>query len=294
MTIFQLGSIDKRYQYQRYHISYVDNEPQLNMEPRTFAFVNVDVSGRPKRRDRGLIRSHCMKGKNTKLGSARKPFKGEDYFKIPEQDTEEVDPQEACEQCDSNTELQRLTPRPKGFFGQWRVNSNTTLTKKQKIPRTPADLYGFADLEIDSFDRMLLHDSNFMVHPRGLPISFEITPVLWHEWLSTDIVYLHCALFCLSVVHNAATQSLTTSVATRHHLAKTIQLLQERLSNCDKTTPPADSTLWVVVTLSVFLSQFQGVEAAQMHLQGMRQMVSLKGGLEALRVNPKLYIKLGR
>jgi hypothetical protein len=83
---------------------------------------------------------------------------------------------------------------------------------------------------------------------------------------------------------------LTQGSIKRHR--KTLTLLNEQLSK--PTNQLNDSTITVVVSLAVMSDAMGDFEALKAHIAGLRQMIRLRGGMNAFRNNAQLYIKIGR
>lgn len=129
--------------------------------------------------------------------------------------------------------------------------------------------------------------------PADLCVDFDITRCQWFHWLFQDAGYLQCAIFTASATQDfVCKQSITPG--TYSHLRKTIALLNDNLSSNDSAVSIRDSTLSTVIMLAMFSCMMNDHNGAKAHVAGLREMVRLRGGLEAFRDNSKLYIKLGR
>lgn len=70
--------------------------------------------------------------------------------------------------------------------------------------------------------------------------------------------------------------------------------LNKRLSSSDNDISLGNSTIATVILLTMFSCIINDHEAAKTHISGLQQMVRLRGGLQTVACNKKLYLKLGR
>ena len=131
------------------------------------------------------------------------------------------------------------------------------------------------------------------MYPAELGVDFNISQCDWFQWLLQDNAYLQCALFTASASQDLSRQKPITQI-TYSHLRKAIALLNENLSNTDRAVSLRDSTVSVVLTLTMFSCMINDHAGAKAHILGLQQMVRLRGGIEAFRSNTKLCMKLGR
>lgn len=78
------------------------------------------------------------------------------------------------------------------------------------------------------------------------------------------------------------------------HLQKGLRLLRERLSGEDEDTKISDATMNVVLKLAS-ATHFNGdYMSSKQHMDGLRKMVDLRGGLDAFQGNELLVEMLRR
>lgn len=75
---------------------------------------------------------------------------------------------------------------------------------------------------------------------------------------------------------------------------KTVRLLRERLLLINEQSRFSDSTVFVVLTLAMISHHIGEHEGAKHHLDGLRKIVDLRGGLDSFRYIPKLLIEILR
>ncbi|MCJ1472564.1 hypothetical protein MMC13_001213 [Lambiella insularis] len=78
------------------------------------------------------------------------------------------------------------------------------------------------------------------------------------------------------------------------HYGQTLQLLQARLNDLDQTPAISDSTIMVVITLAQ-AAEFTGDSAAVAnHVEGLKNIVNLRGGVRALNTHNNMQVKVCR
>jgi hypothetical protein len=80
----------------------------------------------------------------------------------------------------------------------------------------------------------------------------------------------------------------------RFHYAQTLQLLQTRLDEFDKTSAISDTTIMTVITLAMAAEVMQDFAAVETHLKGLGKIVSLRGGVRALNTYNNMQVKVCR
>jgi hypothetical protein len=127
-------------------------------------------------------------------------------------------------------------------------------------------------------------------------IEFERNTHAWIEPLSSDALYLHCMVFSTQVYFDLMTgnQTSTTGEGASENFMKTLRFLRERLILGKDQSKLSDSTVRVVLAL-VFRAHVRGEqEALRNHLDGLKNLVNLRGGIQSFKVNVKLLIEVHR
>jgi len=123
-------------------------------------------------------------------------------------------------------------------------------------------------------------------------INFEDKGGARLEPLANDAAYLHA----LITATQAYTEFLSggkisrTSNLVAVHLARTAQILRERLSCQGEQLRLSETTMLVILMLCSFARMRGEYEAARQHMEGLRRVIQLKGGVGTLVHNPKLLI----
>lgn len=101
--------------------------------------------------------------------------------------------------------------------------------------------------------------------------------------MGTDTAALYITTFAMeSFVKRVLRKQPNTSQATIMHFQKGLQLLRERLVRDDNEMKISDSTIAMVAKLAS-AAHFNGnYQVSKQHMQGLRRMVDLRGGVEVL------------
>lgn len=110
---------------------------------------------------------------------------------------------------------------------------------------------------------------------------------------------MHAAVFAsqayisfISTSSTSHTDSLATRRAITHH-SEALRLLRERLSGiCKKEDKVSESTILVVLFLAIHAHLVNDYETAKNHMDGLRKMIDMRGGLFSFSHNTKLILEL--
>jgi hypothetical protein len=135
-----------------------------------------------------------------------------------------------------------------------------------------------------------------VLFPLYLCIDFEKKHGGWFEPLTFDAAYLHAMIFT-SQAYYALVEGrkvYSTTEGSSPHLLKTIRLLRERLLTGDESTQTSDMTVAVVLALAMHANISCDYVSARHHMEGLRRIVDLRGGLDIFRSNDKLMVEIIR
>ena len=116
-------------------------------------------------------------------------------------------------------------------------------------------------------------------------ISFQRHEKNWFEAVGLDLAALHITVFAIEefidrILHR---REKSDNVAARLHLQEGLRLLRERLLGDDDEKKISDSTVSAVLKL-VVAAHFDGdFLASKHHINGLRRIVDMRGGLETFR-----------
>ncbi len=136
-----------------------------------------------------------------------------------------------------------------------------------------------------------------VLFPLASCVDFPSQPQTHLMAMTIDPVYLHSVVFSVQLYFDLASSRSNHCAKhkTSQHLVTTLQLLQKRLSNDEHLElRVADTTFQVVLALWTHAYASDDMETARKHMRGLRKMVDVRGGLEALESRPKLLLELLR
>jgi hypothetical protein len=137
--------------------------------------------------------------------------------------------------------------------------------------------------------------------------EFDPQKVCWFRWLLEDAAYFNSVLFTVSAMQDifiaggpqivpppSQARNLVVYFSPRTHmyLRRSMQLLRESIQ--DRAMQLADTTAAVVVTLAMMAELVGDHDACRAHVQGLKQMVRMRGGLEAFKENRQMRTKICR
>lgn len=102
---------------------------------------------------------------------------------------------------------------------------------------------------------------------------------------------IHSILFTAQAFRDAMLQDPCGEVA-RYHLAQCLSYLQQSLD--DEKNATTDTNMYVVVSLATSAAFLGDLESAKKHMDGLYQMVRLRGGLASLGPGSMLEYKTQR
>ncbi|KAH8743811.1 hypothetical protein F5883DRAFT_591770 [Diaporthe sp. PMI_573] len=254
-----------------------------------FVFVTADAHGQTAAGDRKLIRSHVMRGKNTRTRALPGRVKG----RSPATAVGIQRPQHAAGDSDSSEESHGARTRSELLDSD--EDALARIRHAEMVPGA-ADMFTFIKFpeDIDSSSRSLLCAYFSYMKDEMYPIvrySRPDTPkTYWFHWAHLDLAYLHSILYMTSFSLDSLRGQ--KSKRTEFHAYRMIHELNKQLS--DPNTALTDSTTIVVMALALIAESFGDVESAHMHVMGLKKIVDLRGGIESFASHPLLQSKLHR
>ncbi|EXJ66962.1 uncharacterized protein A1O5_09608 [Cladophialophora psammophila CBS 110553] len=116
----------------------------------------------------------------------------------------------------------------------------------------------------------------------------------WFELLTFDAAYLHAAVFAsqayISLISTGENPAAARQAIVHHSAA--LRLLRERLSISNRESKVSDSTVLVVLYLALHAHFMIDYNTAKHHMEGLRNIVDMRGGLFSFSYNTKLIIEL--
>ncbi|KIN08820.1 hypothetical protein OIDMADRAFT_175530 [Oidiodendron maius Zn] len=121
-------------------------------------------------------------------------------------------------------------------------------------------------------------------------ILFERRAEEWIAPMAVDSAYLHSRIFSSQYFFDAILprKPSTSSALTSSHYLKTIRLLRDRLEHDSDQVRLSNTTAAAVLSLACHAHIAGDSKSARHHLDGLRRIVNLRGGIATFRENSKL------
>ncbi|KAI6763943.1 hypothetical protein HG530_007732 [Fusarium avenaceum] len=278
--------------------------------PKKFEFVTSDNVGKPAPESRKFIRSHVMRGKNTKKSPPQTSILCLSDDATPESNQNNV------EEVDRRTPLAVTHSTDNGL---WTLGHAYPRRERNWV-QSPALIVHLVrpppDLELFTFAAPLDKNSQYLIFRFLTTIKETLYPAewcfdddrekaCWFRWLLEDAAYLHVICFMVSAFQDLIEMQSSLSRGpyengwggefssqTRSRLRQTIRHLQEKLQDPKKQLE--DTTAATVISLAMMADAMEDTQAFEAHSEGLRRIVKLRGGLPGYAHNRQLQIKLCR
>lgn len=136
-----------------------------------------------------------------------------------------------------------------------------------------------------------------IIFPLLTRVGLRLGDETWHYPTGRDNMALHINAYAIQsfidriLNHNPA--HLVNPVAMLHQ-QKGLVLLRQRLNGDDDEAKVSDDTISVVLKLAG-AAQFDGDdEGSKLHMQGLRKMIDIRGGVSVFEGNSKLLVEIWR
>lgn len=130
------------------------------------------------------------------------------------------------------------------------------------------------------------------------PIEFGVacdrSESSWFEPIWRDAACLHLTLFTTHTYLGTIRGDPKSHNTALFHISKSLSILQQRLDCSNHEALVSDSTLLIVVGLTMAASALGDTETASKHLWGLFRMVELRGGLSSFGGKRLLQSKICR
>ncbi|KAF2498479.1 hypothetical protein BU16DRAFT_536502 [Lophium mytilinum] len=207
---------------------------------------------------RKLIRSHVMRGKNRKM----------------------------------------LPTRPRSWIDGDKANDRELLKEGTyvSVPANVGGLFSFTAFSAEISPDMLeaIWELKRSMFPIELALESHRSGTSWLEPICGDAACLHFTVFIAKEYLRFDLGQKENSKMALYHLVKALAILQQRLGSGDDELSTSDSTILVIVGLTLAATGLGDLETAVNHLNGLYKMVLLRGGISALQWNRSLQAKIFR
>ncbi|KAK9771095.1 putative Transcription factor domain-containing protein [Seiridium cardinale] len=208
--------------------------------------------------ERKLIRSHVMRGKNRK--------------KIPPRPSSWINGRADCHEGD--LWKNRLSYAPTKVGGEFSL----TPFSAEMTPRT-----------LETIRKL-----RYAMFPLQLGWPSEKTEASWFEPIWRDVACLHFTLFTTNTYLSTIYGHEEDRDAALVHFSEALSILQKRLDASDDALSVSDTTILIVVGLTMAATALGDFETAAKHLSGLHKMVALRGGLSSFQGKKLLQAKICR
>ncbi|KAL1861333.1 hypothetical protein VTK73DRAFT_7148 [Phialemonium thermophilum] len=127
------------------------------------------------------------------------------------------------------------------------------------------------------------------IYPAHLGLCHCSVLSVWLRDMFSDEAAAHCAVTLMDACNELCLGEAYSSLESLHHLSLAIRLVNKRLAGDDAL---ADSTLTLVMMLILQEQIRKGMFEADIHFEGLKKLVELRGGIEKLETNLPLVLKI--
>ncbi|KAI0435516.1 hypothetical protein F4803DRAFT_328886 [Xylaria telfairii] len=249
--------------------------------------------------DRKLIRSHVMKGKNVgKMGvlGSRQHLK----FADARRNAASLFSGSGVTNSDGDNEsmpLSRISASslPHAEYG---AGIQALESIPPRVGSVASTMY-LADSVKPATVEVVLQFSSIakaLLFPMESCIFFDRRAQNWIAPLAIDPAFLHVNIFTSLYYYDAVLprRPFRESQRVRHHYHKAISLLRERLVCDDNEKRLSNTTISIVLSLAGQAFCAGDLKSAVNHIQGIRKIINLRGGLSSITANEKLITEILR
>ncbi|KAL5619956.1 hypothetical protein FOBRF1_003202 [Fusarium oxysporum] len=236
-------------------------------------FVVTTSSGKPDKGTMRKIRSHAMRGRNTRadrLARAQERM-NPDKSLVHTMETDSSASSISVPCTDSTAEP---------CNGQKPGKDNlSTMSIPRKL--APELLLQRSEVELKPYMLELAYQAFTTPKPCRYAIDMKVaheseSHIFSLSDIHTQEVSLHSILFTASAFKEVC-QGVEFSILTRYHLGETLRCIQKSLQ--DKSAATAMPTVGAIVNLASAASSFGDVETARKHMDGICRIFELRGGI---------------
>ncbi|KAF5253511.1 hypothetical protein FANTH_1582 [Fusarium anthophilum] len=236
-------------------------------------FVVTTSSGKLDRETMRKIRSHAMRGRNTR---ADRLARAQERMNPDKSSTHTME----TDRSTSPVSLQNTASTAEPRNGQELSKDDlSTMSIPRKL--APELLLQRSELELKPYMLELIHQAFATPKPCRYAIDMKVaheceSQIFSLSDMNTHEVSLHSVIFAASAFKEVCL-GVEFSVLTRYHLGETLRCVQQSLQN--KSTATAMATVGAIVNLASAASSFGDVETTRKHMDGLCRIFELRGGI---------------
>jgi hypothetical protein len=127
-------------------------------------------------------------------------------------------------------------------------------------------------------------------------IFFEKKAETWIAPLTVDAAFLHTMIFIAQSYFDVFAPDRRSALTkkTSSHLLKGLKLLRERIAHDNDRMTLSDTTTATIMALTCHAILTKDFKSALNHVEGLKRIVNLRGGITSFRSNAKLLIDILR
>jgi hypothetical protein len=132
------------------------------------------------------------------------------------------------------------------------------------------------------------------VFPHEFGLASSQTEASWFDPIWNDAACLHFTVFIAKIYLDFAQGEKENNKTALTHFVRASAILQQRLAGNDNELSTSDSTILVVLGLTMAATSLGDLETALKHIKGLHKMVKIRGGISAFQGNRQLQPKIFR
>ncbi|KAK3387829.1 hypothetical protein B0H63DRAFT_493869 [Podospora didyma] len=243
---------------------------------------------------RKFIRSHVMLGKNRKRHAQPQNDRALTTTSWVSQNSDDQDDSSELGSTSTETSRGRISPALSTASSSSSTDSEP-MSMYSKVPYKVGSEFGTFAFALDMKPKLRdLVQRWFVVireamYPEKLCPAPQMSP--WIEYMAYDTAYLH-TIFFSSQAFTDFSQKSCFGPGLITHCNNALTSLRENLVKSELAT--SDSTIAVVLSLTLMSEILADRETAKKHMHGLFQLVQLRGGLRGMSASRQLQAKICR
>ncbi|KAH7311441.1 hypothetical protein B0I35DRAFT_64324 [Stachybotrys elegans] len=245
-----------------------------------FVFISLDAGCPPRGKDLSLVRSHAMRGVNSREDSRR----SRQARRRKQREIKKAG-------IDGSATADALIDSP---------TSAVVLAAVNRCVRVLFTCLPFQDVDcirLPEYDgrrsesRELLQKYGIiktLMYPIDNCVDFKLLDECIDDF-STDLAFYHSLLFYSSAIQDFTLQRPLGPLS-YHHLRQTLHHLKATIAQHPQDK--IDRTFFVVLSLCIVASVWCDDDALRVHSAGLKQLLEMRGGRSGQVINPKICFKL--
>ncbi|KAI0427824.1 hypothetical protein F5Y09DRAFT_315168 [Xylaria sp. FL1042] len=230
------------------------------------SFHFVDQSDINNKKERKLIRSHVMKGKNI----GKKRLKKTQHSESTTNKSVILHGAGVGNESTSTTTLERLQCDDASILAVTRQIANDLSLLPSTREISPQTMFHIRQMSSYILD---------ISCPREFCQSTGVTEWIWFQLTFYNKAYFHCTVAIASACAAFLTGDSYHSPVALCHMSEAYRLVNKTLSSSE---PLSDTTVAVVAAINIYDRLYGDPQKAMVHLNGLAGLITLRGGISEL------------